>query len=164
MMPLNELQSKKEKIAIKPKAKYTMCQKHELELNFYCETCDQLVCHYCIMKDHLNHDHDTVKEMAVKYRKGLDKMMEPVGKMIEGLSMACKKVNNMRDKIGALANDIDKEIDRYYDELHRRLQQKREELKKELHEAAKLKRKEVALQLEQMQHTHTSTVGEYKGS
>ena len=132
MMPLNELQSKKEKIAIKPKAKYAVCQKHELELNFYCETCDQLVCHYCIMKDHLKHDHDTVKEMAVKHRNELDKIMEPVGKMIKGLSVACKKVSNTRDKIGAQADDIDKEIDRYYDELHRRLQQQRDELKKEL--------------------------------
>ena len=26
--------------------------------------------------------------------------MEPVEKMIEGLSVACKKVSNMRDKIG----------------------------------------------------------------
>ena len=135
------------------KAKYAMCQKHELELNFYCETCDQLVCHYCIMKDHLKHDHDTVKEMAVKHRKELDKIMEPVGKMIEGLSVACKKISNMRDKIGAQADDIDKEIDRYYDKLHRRLQQQRDELKKELHEASKLKRKEVTLQLEQMQNT-----------
>ena len=153
MMPLDELQSKKEKIAIKPKVKYAMCQKHELELNFYCETCDQLVCHYCIMKDHLKHDHDTVKEMAVKHRKELDKIMEPVGKMIEGLSVACKKVSNTRDKIGAQTDGIDKEIDRYYEKLYRQLQQQRDELKKELREAAKLKRKEVTLQLEQMQHT-----------
>ena len=143
MIPLNELQSKKEKIAIKPKAKYAMCQKHELELNFYCETCDQLVCHYCIMKDHLKHDHDTVKAMAVKHRKELDKIMELVGKMIKGLSVVFKKVNNMRDKIGAQADDINKEIDRYYDELHRQLQQQRDELKKELREAAKLKRKKL---------------------
>ena len=105
------------------------------------------------MKDHLKHDHDIVKEMAVKHRKELDKIMESVGKMIEGLSVACKKVSNMRDKIGAQADDIDKEIDKYYDELHRRLQQQRVELKKELREAAKLKRKEITLQFEQMQHT-----------
>ena len=103
LMPLNDLRSKKEEITIKPKAKYAICQKHELELNFYCETCDQLVCQYCIMKDHLKHDHDTVKEMAIKHRKELDKIMEPVEKMIEGISVACKKVSNMRDKIGAQA-------------------------------------------------------------
>ena len=118
LMPLNDLRSKKEEVAIKPKAKCTICQKHELELNFYCETCDQLVCHYCIMKDHLKHDHDTMKEMAIKHRKELDKIMELVEKMIEGFSIACKKESNTRDKIGTQADDIDKEIDRYYEELH----------------------------------------------
>ena len=152
MMPLNEVRSKKEGITIKPNSKSAQCQEHELELNFYCETCDQLVCQYCIMKDHLKHDHDTAKKMATKYRKELDKIMEPVEKMIEGLSVACKKVTNMRDKIGAQAGDIDKEIDRYYEELHRRLQQQRDELKKELHEACRQKKKEVTLQLEQMEH------------
>ena len=150
MMPLNELRSKKEGITIKPKSKSALCQEHELELNFYCETCDQLVCQYCIMKDHLKHDHDTVKKMATKE---LDKIMEPVEKMIEGLSVACKKVRNTRDKIGVQADDIDKEIDRYYEELHRRLQQQRDELKKELHETSRQKKKEVTVQLEEMEHT-----------
>ena len=153
LMPLNDLQSKKEEVAIKPKAEYAICQKHELELNFYCETCDQLVCHYCIMKDHLKHDHNTVKEMAIKHRKELDKIMEPVEKMIGGFSVACKKVRNMRNKIRAQADDIDKEIDRYYEELHQRLQQQRDELKKNLHETSRRKKKEATQQLEQMEDT-----------
>ena len=153
LMPLNELRTRKEELAIKPKAKYAMCQKHELELNFYCETCDQLVCQYCIMKDHFKHDHDTVKEMAAKHRKELDKIIEPVEKMIDGLSLACKKIINTGKKIGAQANDIDKEIDRYYEELHKRLQHQRDELKKELRDVSTQKKKEVTLQLEHVEHT-----------
>ena len=166
MMPLNELRSKKEDITIKPKSKFALCQEHELELNFYCETCDQLVCQYCIMKDHFKHDHDTVKKMATKHRKELDKIMEPVEKMIEGLSVACKKVSNARDKIGTQADDIDNEIDRYYEELHRRLQQQRDELKKELHEVSRQKKKEIILQLEQMEHTQAQleSIKELKGA
>ena len=152
MTPLNELRSKKEGINIQSKTKFALCQEHELELNFYCKTCDQLVCQYCIMKDHLKHDHDTVKKVAIKHRKELDKIMEPVEKMIEELSVVCKNVSNMRDKIGAQADDIDKEIDRYYDELRRQLQLQRDELKEELHVTSKQKKKEVTLQLEQMEH------------
>ena len=40
--------------------------------------------------------------------------MEPVEKMIEGLSVACKKISNIGDKIGSQADDIDKEIDRLH--------------------------------------------------
>ena len=152
-IPLNELQSRKEGITIKPKSKFALCQEHELELNFYCETCDKLVCQYCIMKNHLQHDHDSVKKMATKHRKELDKVMEPTQKMIEGFSVACKKVTETRNKIESQTDDIDKEIDRYYEELHQRLQQQRDELKKELREASRQKKKEVTLELEQMEHT-----------
>ena len=150
MMPLNEVQSKKEGITIKPKSTSALCQKHELELNFYCETCDQLVCNYCVMKDHIKHDYDTVKKMAIKHRKDLD---EPVEKITEGLSVACKKVGNARDKIGASADDTDKEIDRSCEEIYQRLQQQRDEPKKQLYKTCRQKKKEVTLQLEQIEHT-----------
>ena len=88
------------------------------------------------------------------YWKELDEIMEPVEKMIEGLSVAREKFSNTRDEIGTQADEIDKEIDRYYEELHRRLLQQRDELKKEpLYEACRQKKKEVTLQLEQMEHT-----------
>ena len=49
MMPLSELRVKKEDLTIKPKCNFALCPKHEeLELNFYCETCDQLVCQFWI--------------------------------------------------------------------------------------------------------------------
>ena len=63
-----------------PKAKFALCQEHEIELNFYCETREQLVCHYCIMKDHFQHEHDTVKKVANKYRQQMDDIMNPVDK------------------------------------------------------------------------------------
>ena len=153
MMPLNEVRFMKEGITIKSRSKFALCQDHELEQNFYCETCDQLVCQYCTMKDHFKHDHDTVKKVAAKHRKELNKIMEPVEKMIERSSVACRKVSNVRDKIGTQADDIDKEIDRYYEELHQRLQQQRDELKKELHEVCREKKKELILHLEQMEYT-----------
>ena len=159
MMPLNEVRSKKEGITIKPKHKYALCLKHESELNFYCETCNQLVCHPCIMKDHFKHDHDTVKKVVTKHRKKLDKIMEPVEKMIEELSKACKKFSKTTEKIGVQADDIDKEIDRYYEELHQQLLQQRDKLKKELHEACRGKKQEVTVQLEQMEHTQAELEG-----
>ena len=152
LMPLNELHTKKKEVIIKPKAKHAMCQKHELELNFYCETCNQLICHYCVVKKHTKHQHGSAKEMADKHRTELDKIVEPVDKMIAGLSVACKNVIGVKDKIVEQADCIDKEIDRHYEELHQRIQQQRDELKKELHEVSTQKKEGVTLQLEQMEH------------
>ncbi|XP_065916064.1 tripartite motif-containing protein 2-like [Dysidea avara] len=157
MMPLNEVQSKKENVTVKPKAKFALCQEHEIELNFYCETCEQLVCHYCIMKDHLQHEHDTVKKVANKYRQQMDDMMKPVEKMIEGLSTAHNKVHGVKDEIGAKATSVDKEIDVYYEKVQRqllqRLQQQKDDLKTELHKVLGQKQKEASLHLEKMEHS-----------
>jgi len=88
-MPLKEVQSKKEEVSssVKPKARFALCR-HEIELNFYCETCKELVCHYCITKDHFPHKHNTVEKVASKYRQQMEDAMKPVGKMIEGISTA----------------------------------------------------------------------------
>ena len=153
IMSLSELQSVKEGITIKLKSKFALCQEHELELNFYCETCGQLVCQYCIMKDHLHHNHDTVKKMAAKHRRMLEKIVEPLKKMSEELSLAHKKVSYMRDKNGAQADDVDKEIDKYYDTLLKRLLQQRDQLKKELFEVFRQQKKQFVVKLERMEHT-----------
>ena len=56
----------------------------------------------------------------------------------------------MWNDIGTQANDVDKEIDRYYEELYRQLQQQRDELKNKLHETSRQKKIEVTVQLEEI--------------
>ena len=63
-----------------------MCREHNNELLFYCETCDQLVCMHCTVKDHNGHNHDTVKKIVGKHRQELKKITAPVEEMIRGLS------------------------------------------------------------------------------
>jgi len=156
-MSLNEVQSKKENVTVKPKAKFSLCQEHEIELNFYCETCEQLVCHYCITKDHLQHKHDTVKKVANNYRRQMDDMMKPVEKMIEGLSTVHNKLCGVKDEIGTKVVSVDKEIDVYYEKLQRkvlqRLQQQKDDLKTEMHKVLGQKQKEASLHLEKIEHS-----------
>ncbi|XP_065891724.1 E3 ubiquitin-protein ligase TRIM71-like [Dysidea avara] len=144
---LDELQSE----GISLKASVAMCQEHDIELNFYCETCEQLVCHYCITKTHHDHNHDTVKKMAEKHRKELDKVMEPVQEMVDGLLAACKIVYDIIDEIETKTSTVEKEIDKYFEWLQQQLQQQKEELKKELHGASVQKKKELSLQQRQLE-------------
>ena len=44
MQLLKELREEKKDVCIQTKAKPMLCQEHEMELSFYCNTCDQLVC------------------------------------------------------------------------------------------------------------------------
>ena len=150
---LVELQSKKKQVDVRPKAKSMLCPDHDLEMNFFCETCDQLVCHYCITIEHTGHVHNSVKVMAKKHRKELEKMIEPVEEMINKLSTSREKVVAAGEKIGAQASGVDQQIDLYYDELHQRLEQQREELKNKSRELSTKKRKAISVQLEEMDFT-----------
>ncbi|XP_065885312.1 tripartite motif-containing protein 2-like [Dysidea avara] len=150
---LVELQSKKKRVDIHPKAKSMLCADHDLEMNFFCETCDQLVCHYCTTNEHNGHVHNSVKKMANKHRKEMEKMIESVEEMINKLPKSRQRVVAAGEKITSQATEVDQQIDLYYDELHRQLQQQREELKKKLRELLTKKKKAISLQLEQIDFT-----------
>ena len=152
-MQLEELKSKKETVKIH-KTRKLLCQDHNLEMNFYCDTCEQLVCHYCTTTNHNGHEHNTVKKMAQKHRTELDKIMEPIGKMIESLSNAHQNIAAVEEKLQTEAVHVEKQIDNYYEKLLQRLQEQKEELKKELHEVTKQKKKAVSVQPEQIEYTH----------
>jgi len=151
-MQLEELKSKKETIKIRKRSKL-LCQDHDLELNFYCETCERLVCHYCTTTDHSEHAHNTVRKMASKHRAELDRIMEPIGKMIDSLSKAHRNITAAQEKLQTQAAEVDRQIDDYYEQLQQRLRQQKEELKEELHEISKQKKKAVSVQMEQMEYT-----------
>jgi len=156
MMPLAEARVKLlADVDVKPKVKLAMCHEHDIELKFYCETCEQLVCHYCITKSHLNHHHDTVKKMADKHRNELNEIMESIQGMIDGLSAAQKTVKTMGDKINAQADDIDKDISKHYEQLEQLLRQQREDLRKEIQGTLLQKKNRVLIQLEQMEDIQT---------
>ena len=149
---LKELRAEKKDITLRPKAKPLICQEHDMELIFYCDTCEQLVCQYCIMTDHNGHQHNTVKKMANKHRVELDKNMVPVETMIVELTMVCQKITDAGKKIQMLTNKINQQIDDYYDRLQLKLLQQKENLKKELQDISTQKKKAVSLQLEQIEH------------
>ena len=151
-IPLNELQAKKKEVNLRPKPKQMLCQDHDLELNFFCETCDQLICHYCTTNEHNGHVHNSVKKMANKHRKELEKIIEPVEKTIVDLSALRQNVAATGEEIGAQTTKVDQQIDLYYEELHQQLQQQREELKRKLQEISTQKKKAISLQLEQMEY------------
>ncbi|XP_065885311.1 tripartite motif-containing protein 2-like [Dysidea avara] len=150
---LVELQSKKIQVDIHPKVKSMLCADHDLEMNFFCETCDQLVCHYCTTNEHNGHVHNSVKKMANKHRKEMEKMNEVVKEMINKLPKSRQKVVTAGEKITSQATEVDQQIDLYYDEIHRKLQQQREELKNKLRELLTKKKKALSLQLEQIDFT-----------
>ena len=93
-----------------------------------------VVCLYCTMKKHNDHSHDTVKNMAAKHRNELKEITASVEEMIIGLAEVHDNIDKMRKSIRQRGNEVDKEIDQYYNELVRKLKEQKQQTKQQLHE------------------------------
>ena len=82
LISLTEMRSNKG--LVQSKCKFPTChdQEHGLEVEYYCESCEKLVCVRCT-RHHENHRYDVVKNVVNKYQNKLKEMTASVVEMIE---------------------------------------------------------------------------------
>ena len=131
------------------KERVLYCPEHKKnELDYYCETCDKLLCIYCATKkEHAGHTHELLNKMAAKHRGVLAEVIAPVDEMIENLSKAEANIVSTQEKIKEQANEIDQEIDKCYYEQLKELNKHHKQLKKQLNDAVSEKEKALKEQL-----------------
>ena len=157
IVPLTELRSNKD-VTIQPKAKAPICKEHDIELLFYCETCEQLICMYCTVKEHNGHNHDTVKKMATKHRNELKDVTAPVDEMIRDLSEAHDNIDKMKKKVRRQGDEVDNKIDQHYNELVQKLMKQKEQVKQQAHDAVSQKEKALTVQLEEVEYAQAEVL------
>ena len=164
IVPLAELKVNKD-VYIQPKPKVPVCREHEYELKHYCESCDELVCLYCTMKEHNGHNHDTVKKVADKHRKELKEITAPVDEMIRGLAATHLDINDTKKKIREHGEDVNKEIDQHYDRVIQQLIEQRDQLKQQVHSILLQEKKVAKAHLEEVEcvQSDVSSMKELKG-
>ena len=89
-----KLRSNKD-VNIHPKAISLTCKDHNIELLFYCETCEQLVCKQCVVKMHTNHNYSNARVQACKCQIDLE-AIAPVKTVVEDLSEAHDTMDEMK--------------------------------------------------------------------
>ena len=127
------------------------CPNHQKnELDYYCKTCDKIVCLYCTVKDHVGHSHDIVEKTASEHRNVLMKIITPVEEMSKNLSKAEANIVSTQEKIKEQASEIDQEIDKCYVEQLQELNKHHKQLKERLHNAVAQKKTSLEKQLKDM--------------
>lgn len=154
VVPVDELKS----IPVQPKPKIPMCKQHNNEFKFYCETCQELVCMYCTIKDHIGHDHDTVQLKANKLIPELKKIDNSIEKVIENLTDAHNSIGKARDNVKQQREDVYKEIDHYYSEIVRKLMEQKEQTVKELDDVKSQEDKELETMQQEIEHVKTKAL------
>ena len=151
---------RKEGTTVHPTGKVLYCPEHQRnELDYYCKTCDKIVCLYCTVKDHVGHTHDIVEKTASEHRNMLMKIIAPVEEMSENLSKTESNIVSTQEKIKEQASKIDQEIDKCYVEQLKELNEHHKQLKEQLRDAVSQKEDALKEQLKDV----TSLQDELKG-
>ena len=149
-----------EEAAGQPTRKVLYCPNHQKnELDYYCKTCDKIVCLYCTVKDHVGHSHDIVEKTASEHRNVLMRIITPVEEMSKNLSKAEANIVSTQEKIKEQASEIDQEIDKCYVEQLQELNKRHKQLKEQLHVAVSRKDEALKKQLEEMKSVQDELVG-----
>ena len=75
----------KEVYSLMKQEKAMNCSKHDDPLRIFCETCEEVICGYCTVADHRNHNYTPIKDSYDKHHKELETSLSPVKKMMDDI-------------------------------------------------------------------------------
>ena len=129
-----------------PKRRTLRCSKHSKELELYCRSCAELICHNCTVQQHKKHNYHIVsdvfpnlKEAVGVNAKLLRGTLTLVNEALEEFDACAGRITSQRD---SLQQDIDETIRR----LHEELESRRKEFTEQLQQIADEKMRLLALQ------------------
>ena len=114
---------------VPPLKKTVFCSKHsEKEADLYCDTCDELICRDCIVKDHTTHCYDFVEKSFSGHEAVIESGLKSVEEQLATLSKARKDVCTRRASLLEQRKAMEADICGDIDHLKQVLETRRLEL------------------------------------
>ena len=101
---------------VPPKKKALFCSKHPTkELNLYCETCKELVCHDCTVRIHRDHQYDLVTDAFQKHKDVLVASLQPVEQQLDTVTKSLQQIDThtqqITEQLEILVGNVHKTLD-----------------------------------------------------
>ena len=104
-----------------------ICEDHDEQLKIYCFDCNQLICHDCVLYNHVGHDSEFVKKSAPRYKKTLKESLAPLAKIQTDISAATREIEKVErgisDQLKAVTGTIEQSFKQLHEILHKREKQ-----------------------------------------
>lgn len=117
---------------IPEKEEQTSCTLHSKECTFYCESCEELICHECIVKGHRDHQYNLAAESASSHKTRMAKKLEQIHDIPDQLEQAIGKINEICTDFTAEGEMVTYEINVQFDSLEALIAMRRKALLDEI--------------------------------
>ena len=135
------------------------CSLHESkELELYCETCEELICHNCTVKKHKDHQYDLVGDTFDAHKaeitesvKLIESQLNVVSKSLDEIDLRSKELNDHREANKA---DVQQEVQ----QLHDWIEKRKIELFSQIDQQTDVKLKNLVAQKDEVETVQTQLV------
>eukprot|EP00731_Ephydatia_muelleri_P028665 Em0020g309a len=119
------------------KKKTLVCAKHaSKDLELYCETCAELICHNCTIQQHREHSYDLVSDVFSTHKGAIEAKLTPLKEMLGTVNRALLVFDATMESIVSQQKFIDSDIEETIKRLHEELEARKAEFLNQLHEIA----------------------------
>ena len=158
VVPLDQFEKKAKQLDYLKKVTL-YCSLHEgKELELYCETCKELICHNCTVKKHMDHQYDLVSDTFEQQKAEITASLEPVEMQLETINKAIGQIERQSKAVKANMEDVEEEIKKEIEKLHNILELRKAELLSKVKEEGQKKLKRLATQKDEMETVQTQLV------
>ena len=137
------------------------CSLHQgKELELYCETCGELICHNCTVNKHCRpeHKYDLVGDTFERHKAEITTSLEPVEKQLGVVSKALEQFDLRSQELDDLQVAIVDNIQHQIRQLQELLEARKAELISQLEQLIQTKKKNLAAQKDEVETVHTQLV------
>ena len=158
VVPISEFEKKVKQLdALKKVTLY--CSLHQgKELELYCETCEELICHNCIVKKHKDHQYDLVTDMFERQKGQIVASLEPVERQLENIRKILKQIDAQSKAAKTKRDAIAAEIQQKTRKFQEMLEVRKDELIGQLDESTQQTLKNLATQKDEVETIQTQLV------
>ena len=128
------------------------------ELELYCETCEELICHNCTVKKHKEHRYDLVSDTFETHKTEITASMEPIE---NHLSVVNNSLEELRGRTKELSNQRasnEAKIQREIQQLHKLIEVRKAELISQNNQMIEIKLKNLSAQEDELETLQTQLV------
>ena len=151
LVSLNQL-TKDATNLVTPVQKTLNCSKHPTkELDLYCETCQEVICQYCLLKVHRDHQYDLATDAFPQQKKVLVSSVEPVEQQLVSVNKALEDLKSLSGEITSQRQDLETKIRAEIRLAHQALETREGDLISQLDQMTREKLKNVAAQQDQLE-------------
>ena len=150
IISLSEAQSNPAALVQKHKVK--LCLKHEKkELELFCESCEEVICSHCIIRQHKDHQYDLVADVFTRHKEIIVASIVSLRKHQEVIGQALLAFDVREQDISQQDRTVEHKIKESIGQLIEVLQQRESALLSDLHQITEHKLKALSVQWERVE-------------